>query len=128
MGPWPCKRLGPAGPAGRGEAETLMDLNTLYHRTVEAWAERVNAVGPDRWDAPTPCADWTVRDLVNHLVGGNLLFAGVLGGEPTPSLEELGRGQGVDRLGDDPVAAFRVAADTLLAAFRQPGALEQVVT
>jgi uncharacterized protein (TIGR03086 family) len=88
----------------------------------------VAGVPDDRWDAPTPCADWTVRDLVNHLVGGNLLFAGVLGGEPTPSLEELGRGQGVDRLGDDPVAAFRVAADTLLAAFRQPGALEQVVT
>ena len=31
-----------------------MDLNTLYHRTVEAWADRVNAVGADQWDEPTP--------------------------------------------------------------------------
>ena len=46
-----------------------MDLNTLYHRTVEAWADRVNAVGPDQWDEPTPCRDWTVRELVNHVVG-----------------------------------------------------------
>ena len=45
-----------------------MDLNTLYHRTVESWADRVNAVGPDQWDEPTPCRDWTVRDLVNHVV------------------------------------------------------------
>ena len=40
-----------------------MDLNTLYHRTVEAWADRVNAVGPGQWDGPTPCHDWTVRNL-----------------------------------------------------------------
>ena len=46
-----------------------MDLNTLYHRTVECWADRVNAVADDQWDAPTPCRDWTVRDLVNHVVG-----------------------------------------------------------
>ena len=46
-----------------------MDLNTLYHRTVECWADRVNAVTDDQWDAPTPCREWTVRDLVNHVVG-----------------------------------------------------------
>jgi hypothetical protein len=36
-----------------------MDLNTLYHRTVEAWADRVNAVRPEQWDDPTPCREWT---------------------------------------------------------------------
>ncbi len=24
--------------------------------------------------SPTPCADWTVHELVNHLVAGNLVF------------------------------------------------------
>jgi hypothetical protein len=24
----------------------------------------------DQYDDPTPCASWTVRDLVHHIVGG----------------------------------------------------------
>ena len=46
-----------------------MDLNTLFHRTVECWATRVNAVTHDQWNDPTPCAGWTVRELVGHVVG-----------------------------------------------------------
>jgi uncharacterized protein (TIGR03086 family) len=100
-------------------------VDQLAH-ALDVAEDLVAAVRDDQWGAPTPCADWTVRDLVNHLVGGNLLFADALRGEPLPPLEELRRNR--DRLGDDPVAAFRVAADTLLVAFRQPGALDQVVT
>ena len=37
-----------------------MDVNTLYHRTVEFFADRVNAVQDDQWAHPTPCAGWTV--------------------------------------------------------------------
>ena len=34
-----------------------------------AWArERVAGVRPEQLDDPTPCADWTVRQLVQHLV------------------------------------------------------------
>ncbi len=32
-----------------------MDVNTLYHRTVEFFADRVNAVKEDQWGDPTPC-------------------------------------------------------------------------
>ncbi len=46
-----------------------MDLTTLYGHTVATWTDRVRAVGADQWDAPTPCSDWTVRELVNHVVG-----------------------------------------------------------
>jgi uncharacterized protein (TIGR03086 family) len=31
----------------------------------------VAAVRDEQWTRPTPCTDWKVRDLVNHLVGGN---------------------------------------------------------
>jgi hypothetical protein len=78
-------------------------------------------------DPRHPCTDWTVRDLVNHLIGGNRLFASILCGEQPPGVRhEPSAAAGIDHLGDDPVAAYREAADALLAAFRQPGVLEQV--
>jgi len=78
-------------------------------------------------DPRHPCTDWTVRDLVNHLIGGNRLFASILCGEQPPGVRhEPSAAAGIDHLGDDPVAAYREAADALLATFRQPGVLEQV--
>jgi uncharacterized protein (TIGR03086 family) len=34
----------------------------------------------DKWDASTPCTEWTVRDLVDHAVGWQGKVAGLLGG------------------------------------------------
>jgi len=34
--------------------------------------------------APTPCTEWNVRDLVNHLVGMNLVFVALFEGSPMP--------------------------------------------
>jgi hypothetical protein len=39
-----------------------MDVGTLYHRSVECFADRVNDVGSDQWQGPIPCPGWTVRD------------------------------------------------------------------
>jgi uncharacterized protein (TIGR03086 family) len=84
-----------------------MDLNTLYHRTVEAWADRVNAVADDQWDAPTPCREWTVRDLVNHVVGEDRWTAPLVHGS---TIAEVGDRFDGDLLGDDPVRAALEAA------------------
>ncbi len=86
----------------------------------------VAGIGADQWDAPTPCSDWNVRTLLNHLVAGNLLTAAVLGGEELPPPEERARLGQVDRLGSDPVAAARQSIDGLVTAFEQPGALERI--
>ena len=87
--------------------------------------ELVGSVGDDHWTQPTPCTDWSVRELVNHFVGGNYLYAAILRGEQTLPPIEIRSSQGRDRLGEDPPAAYRDAAAQLLAAFRQPGVLEQ---
>jgi uncharacterized protein (TIGR03086 family) len=81
----------------------------------------VAAVDEEQWAAPTPCTDWTVRQLVSHLVGGNLLFAAIVDGLPVDRSSR-------DHLGDDPMAAYRAAARAVVAAFGRPGALEQLVT
>ena len=78
-----------------------MDLNTLYHRTVETWVDRVNAVPADAWDRPTPCREWSVRALVNHVTGEDLWTSPLMEGS---SPEEVGDRYDGDLLGDDPSA------------------------
>ena len=97
-------------------------------RALDIAGDLVAAVGDDQWGNPTPCTDWTVRELVNHVVDGHLLFTAILRGEPMPPLAELRRRQSVDVLGDDPTIAFRDSADALAAGFRQPDALQQMIT
>ncbi|MGH8996527.1 MAG: maleylpyruvate isomerase family mycothiol-dependent enzyme [Acidimicrobiales bacterium] len=82
-------------------------------------ARLIAGVGDDQWAAPTPCDAWTVSDLVNHLIGGNNLFAGVLAGEPAPPGVLIDPSQLVD--------GFRGSAGALLAAFGAPGTMDRVV-
>ena len=90
-----------------------MDLDTLYRRTVDVWTDRVNAVGPDQWDGPTPCSGWTVRDLTNHVAGEDLWTVPLVEGS---TIEEVGDRFDGDLLGDDPVRAAQDAARAATAA------------
>jgi uncharacterized protein (TIGR03086 family) len=105
-------------------ADPVAPLSTA----LDATGELVAGVRADQWQLPTPCSDWTVRQLVNHVVGGQRLFTRVLHGEPLPDPSQLGRRGGQDQLGDDPSAAYRESAEAMLAAFRAPGVLQQTHT
>jgi uncharacterized protein (TIGR03086 family) len=96
-----------------------MDLNTLYHRTVECWADRVNAVPPGVWGAPTPCRDWSVRDLVNHVTGEDRWTVALVEGR---TIAEVGDSLDGDLLGDDPIrsALDAATAATTVVAERLP--------
>lgn len=88
--------------------------------------ELVGEVRTDQWEAPTPCPGWDVRALVDHMVLGHRLFAGILRGTVAVTPGALDP-RSADALGDDPAGAYGDAARDLLAAFGQPGALERVV-
>jgi len=77
-----------------------MDIDTLYERTVESWTARVEAVGDDQWAGPTPCEDWDVRTLVNHVVGEDLWTEPLVRGS---TMEEVGDRFDGDLLGKAPV-------------------------
>jgi uncharacterized protein (TIGR03086 family) len=81
-----------------------MDLETLYRRTVEGWTARVEAVGPDQWASPTPCEDWDVRTLVNHVVGEDAWTEPLMRGS---TIEDVGDRFDGDLLGDDPRTTAR---------------------
>jgi uncharacterized protein (TIGR03086 family) len=84
-----------------------MDLNTLYHRSVECWADRVNEVRSDQWEAPTPCRDWNVRDLAGHVTGEDLWTTPLMRGS---TIEQVGDRFDGDVLGDDPIRTSLAAA------------------
>ena len=44
------------------------DLAELHDKALEATGRIVSRVRANQWHAATPCADWNVRELVNHLV------------------------------------------------------------
>ena len=101
--------------------ETTTPVDQLA-QLVQGFEQLIAAVRDDQWTGATPCAEWNVRNLVNHVVRSNRGFAAALRGEPQPAPEPA------DVLGDDPRAAYRASGAELLEAFGQPGAMERVVT
>ncbi|GAB3144911.1 TIGR03086 family metal-binding protein [Micromonospora sonneratiae] len=101
-----------------------MDLLATYRRSLGEFTDRVGQVSPDQWTAPTPCADWDVRTLVNHVVGEDLwtvpMFAGA-------TIDEVGDRFDGDLLGADPAVAARAAATRADLAVSEPGALGRTV-
>ena len=80
----------------------------------------VEAIEPEQWALPTPCPDWTVHGVVDHLVIGHLRVTAAVTGDAPPAEPEV--------LGADPAGAYWSTADAMLAAFRSDGALERPVT
>jgi uncharacterized protein (TIGR03086 family) len=94
-----------------------MDLIDDLEQTFDHAHDVIGNVRADQYDAPTPCPDWAVRDLLGHMIGvvANL-GAAASGTQPTEFA-----------LGADPAAQFREAAGSALAAWRTPGVLDKVV-
>ncbi|GGS98200.1 TIGR03086 family protein [Planobispora rosea] len=57
-----------------------------FDRLAGDFLARVHAVPADRWDRPSPCAGWTARDVVTHVINGHRgIIAAVHGIAPRPS-------------------------------------------
>jgi uncharacterized protein (TIGR03086 family) len=76
----------------------------------------VAGIRPDQLDAATPCDDFTVRGVLEHMVSGAAAFAAAFRGTPPPEPDLR-----------DPLGAFPEALGDLVAAISAPGALDQTV-
>ncbi|MCQ8831150.1 TIGR03086 family metal-binding protein [Streptomyces malaysiensis] len=100
-------------------------LLVRHREALDLFTERVHTIRPDQWDDPTPCTEWTVRDLVNHLAVEQMWVPPLVreGASVADQSDEL---EG-DLLGEDPVATWDVVAAAARDAFREPGALDRMV-
>ncbi|MGH3825316.1 MAG: TIGR03086 family metal-binding protein [Pseudonocardiaceae bacterium] len=87
-------------------------------RALTAVGHLITGIRPEQWSGATPCTDWTVRELVNHLVGVNLVFVALLSDQAPPE-------RGADHLGDDPAGVYHDSGVAVQVAFDQPGVLER---
>ncbi len=65
-------------------------LARRYARNAAAFRDKVARVPADRWDAPSPCPEWTARDVVRHVVDSHATFLGFIGEAPgeRPSVDD----------------------------------------
>jgi uncharacterized protein (TIGR03086 family) len=99
---------------------TQPDLLDLYGRA-SAWTQsKVEGAG-DQLDAETPCDEWDVRTLMNHMLQTQQYFVGSARGEdatpPSPQPPQL--------LSDDPAADFARARSETLATYGEDGVIEK---
>ena len=110
---------GADGPAAFGDPVS----SQLLRRACDSTGTVLAAVQPADLGWPTPCALWTVRDVVNHVLGSAAFFA-----------ELAEAGEVADRDEEDPDftagdfnGAFSHHAGRLVAAFNAPGAMDKIM-
>jgi uncharacterized protein (TIGR03086 family) len=103
----------------------MSELKALFRRAAEGFGRHVHAVGDGQWHDPTPCDDWDVRTLVNHVAVEQLWVPPLAGGA---TVAEVGNRLDGDQLGADPVTAWDAAVADSLRAFEATGALDGTVS
>jgi uncharacterized protein (TIGR03086 family) len=98
-----------------------VDLPEVHAQALDATRRLAAGVGDQQWDDTSVCEDWTVRELVNHIVTGNYWAEELASGK---TIEEVGDRLDGDVLGDDPVSVYDDSAARAAAAFRVPGAMD----
>jgi uncharacterized protein (TIGR03086 family) len=97
--------------------EQQMDVVDSLEQTFTHAHAVIAGVRADQHGDKTPCAEWTVRDLLEHMIGVVAGFGAAAAGKPRTPFE----------LAADPAAQFHDAAGPALAAWRTPGVLDRVL-
>jgi uncharacterized protein (TIGR03086 family) len=81
----------------------------------------VDGVKPDQWHGPTPCSEWDVKQVANHIIGENLWAAELFQGK---TIGEVGSRLDGDLAGNDPAAAYAASMEAATPSVTATGAME----
>jgi uncharacterized protein (TIGR03086 family) len=97
---------------GDGSAVSSIGMDPLvaHQRAQETFAHVLVNVTSDQLSSPTPCSDWDVKALIDHVIAGNHRVVERAGGQGAP-------------LPEDPGAAHRASAKAAQETFAEPQAL-----
>ena len=88
----------------------IADPLTAYQRAQDHFDAVLAAVSADRWDTPSACAVWTIRDVAGHVIWGQEQMRHWATAADYPHPEGApGSAHPGDLAGDDPVATWRTA-------------------
>jgi len=70
----------------------MSQMGDIWRQAADKWSAVSSQITEDQWDQPTPCAEWTVRDLVDHAMhwqarGGSILGAGTSEGDDWATIQ-----------------------------------------
>ena len=94
-----------------------MDLIGSLDETFHHAHKVIGGVGADQYGDTTPCPEWTVRDLLEHMISVVAGIGAAAAGSPREPFE----------LAPDPAGQFDAAATVALAAWRAPGVLDRII-
>lgn len=100
------------------------DLRAIHARVAQRFANLVAQIKPEQWQSPTPCRDWDVRALVDHVIRWNALIPDFLDGK---SISEMDAPFERDVLGSEPAVHARQSVQAAIEAFAAPGAMDRTV-
>lgn len=101
-----------------------MDVLETYRRSLTEFTDRVAQISPTEWNSPTPCQDWNLRTLVNHVVSEDRWSVPLLAGA---TVAEVGGRFDGDVLGADPLTSAQEATAEADLAVSEPDALDRTV-
>ena len=97
-----------------------MTTETL-ERAFASTRQVLGNVKPDQLSDPSPCQSWTVREVINHVIGGTFWFAASMNDGKAPAIPES------DFTVGDMGATYDDGIKQAVAAFGAPGAMEKMV-
>src|SRR5436309_1900526 len=95
----------------------MMDVVDALDQTFTHTRQVIAGVAPAQYGDKTPCSEWTVKDLLEHMIGVVAGLGAAAAGQPPAPFE----------LGADPAQQFADASSSAVSAWRQPGVLDRVV-
>jgi uncharacterized protein (TIGR03086 family) len=95
-----------------------------FQAATDTFDAKIHLVADDSWGNQTPCAEWDVRALVNHVVGEMAWVAPLMDGR---TIADVGDTLDGDLLGTDPTAAWHHACAPACDAFSATGAMGSTV-
>lgn len=98
-----------------------MDPIELIERATEHTAKIANGVKAEHLDKPTPCSEFDVRGLLNHMLGGLTMLA-------TAAETGTAKPPEGDQVTGDVGAEYASRREKVLQAWRAPGVLEKTLT
>jgi uncharacterized protein (TIGR03086 family) len=93
----------------------------LYVKAMGATRAYLDGVTPGQWHDPTPCTEWDLKQVANHIIGENLWAAELFRGR---TIAEVGNRLDGDLAGNNPAAAYATSVGAASEAVTAPAAME----